>query len=95
MNAPEHSAAARRRMIATQADSCVQWLKVQGLDVMYVDKAARLPRIVIFPSSLCAKFEGAVHRYERGPQGEWRYMMVERCGCEVRWADNGGCHAEQ
>lgn len=69
---------------------CVQWLKVQGFDVLAVQQGPRVPRVHIKPGPLCDKLEGAIAHYERSAAGERRYKVVVRLGCEVRWSDNGG-----
>ncbi len=79
----------RRRWIAEQVDICTKWCKVQGLEVLRVEKSLRTPpRIYIKPSTLCDRLEGAVACYERGPHGERRYKMAIRFGCEVRWMES-------
>ena len=84
-------AAARRLWIAGQADYCARWLKVQGLEVLLVEKGTRTPpRIHVRYSPLCDRIEGAVMVYERSVQGERRYKSVMRFGCEVRWEDKRG-----
>ena len=88
-------AAARRFWIAEQADYCAKWLKAQGLEVLRVEKGPRTPpRIILRPSPLCDRFDGAVECYSRAlnpsrtVQAELRYKMVTRFGCEVRWEDS-------
>lgn len=89
----EHPTAARLA-IARQADRCVKWLRAQGLEVRCIEKGPRTPlRIIISPSPLCDRFEGAVACYSRAldysrtVQAEQRYKTVLRHGCEVRWED--------
>ncbi len=80
------SAAARRLWIAEQADYCAKWLKAQGLEVLRVEKGPLTqPRIIIRPSPLCDRFDGAVSGYSRTLKGELRYRWVMRFDCEVRW----------
>lgn len=69
---------------------CVNWLDVQGFEVVQVSDGASTPHIYIKPSPLCDMLDGTVHMYERGPHGERRYKMAIRFGCEVRWHDEGG-----
>lgn len=76
---------AERVTVAKETDSCVRWLKVQGFEVLYVQKGLHLPRVIIRTSPLCNSLEGAVHRYERGLYGERRYWFAIRFDCEVRW----------
>lgn len=76
---------AERVTVAKATDSCVRWLKVQGFEVLYMQKGLRLPRVIIRPSPLCDSLDGAVHRYERGMYGERRYWFAIRFDCEVRW----------
>ena len=71
----------QRLRIAHQADQCVNWLKVQGFEVLRVEAG---PRITIRASALCEKLEGAVACYSRSLHSEHRYKMVTRFDCEVR-----------
>ncbi len=103
--------------IAQDAHQCVQWLKCQGFDVLFVQAGSRLsappspkgsasrvgrilkPRVYIRTSPLCEQLEGAVWMYERithnGNMVSRRYWVAIRLGCEVRWTDEGGSHAER
>lgn len=90
----EHPPAAARLAIAEQANHCVKWLQAQGLEVLRVEKGPRTPpRIILRPSPLCDRFEGAVACYSRAlnhartVQAEQRYKTAMRFGCEVRWAE--------
>lgn len=81
---------AHRLAIAEQATRCIKWLRIQGFEVRHVQKGRASPLIIIQPSPLCDKLEGAVAVYERGLRFERRYKVVTRLDCEVRWADQGG-----
>lgn len=81
---------AQRFEIAEQASRCVKWLQIQGFEVLYVQKGRDNPSIIIRPSPLCDKLEGAVAVYERSLRFERRYKTVTRLHCEVRWEDKGG-----
>lgn len=81
---------AQRLAIAEQANRCIKWLRIQGFEVRHVMKGHQGPLIIIETNPLCEKLEGAVDAYERGPKGEYRYRMVMRLNCEVRWAVKGG-----
>lgn len=72
---------------AAKADPCVKWLKVQGYDVLYVQRGIlnSPPRIIIRAEPLCDQLEGAVHRFERVGKVESRYRVAIRFDCEVRW----------
>lgn len=78
---------AERVEVAKATEPCVRWLKVQGLDVLYVQKGLDKPRVFIRNSPLCDKLDGAVHRFERSGGVEKRYWFAIRFGCEVRWND--------
>jgi hypothetical protein len=68
--------------IASRADRCVNWLKVNGFEVLSVESG---PRITIKRSPLCDKLEGVVEGYSRTLFGETRYQMVNRWDCAVVW----------
>lgn len=72
----------QRFRIAHQADQCVNWLKVQGFEVLRIGAG---PCITIRNSPLCDKLEGVVDGYSRTGKGETRYRMVTRFDCAVRW----------
>lgn len=72
----------QRFRVAHQADQCVNWLKVQGFEVLRVGSG---PCITIRNSPLCDKLEGVVEGYSRTGKGENRYRMVSRFDCAVRW----------
>lgn len=80
---------AQRFEIAERANHCVKWLKIQGFDVLCVQKGRNGPLIIVRRSPLCDQLEGAVAVYERALRFERRYMVVARLDCEVRW-DQGG-----
>lgn len=89
LDMPPRDISAERLKTANQADQCVKWLKVQGFEITLVQRSPRKPRIHIKCSPLCAKLEGAVWMFERTKQGERRYWVALRFGCEVRWIDAG------
>lgn len=72
---------------ALRADPCKKWLKSQGFEVLHVTPGLDKPRVFIKNSPLCAKLEGAVHRFERSAGVERRYWFAIRHNCEVRWND--------
>lgn len=76
---------------AAKADPCVKWLKLQGFDVLYVQRGMlnASPRIVIRAEPLCDQLEGSVHRFERIGKVESRYRVAIRFDCEVRWYEGG------
>lgn len=74
---------AERFLIAEQAYQCVAWLKVQGFEVLCIERG---PRITIRNSPLCDQLEGVVDGYSRSAGGEQRYRMVTRFDCTVMWA---------
>ncbi|OHD24110.1 MAG: hypothetical protein A2Y38_12295 [Spirochaetes bacterium GWB1_59_5] len=76
-----------RLQTAVHASQCVKWLQSQGFEVLGVQKGPRNPRVTIRTSLLCEQLEGAVRRFERSPQGEKRYWVAIRFGCEVRWTE--------
>lgn len=78
---------ADRLVLAQQAKPCVDWLFVSGFEVLQVTKGIDKPRVFIRNSRLCAKLEGAVHRFERSAGVERRYWFAIRHECEVRWND--------
>lgn len=80
-NMPLRIQGAERFQIASQADRCVNWLKVNGFEVLSVEPS----RITIKASSLCDKLEGVVEGFARNRKGEQRYKMVSRLGCAVVW----------
>lgn len=96
-------AAEQRRQIATKADYCVKWLKVQGFDVLRVEQGAVGPRIIIRTSPLCKQLDGTVSAYsriccantgaarrtatEKSSKSEQRYSFAFRFDCEVRWME--------
>jgi len=84
-----HATPAERLAAAERADYCVRWLKIQGFEVLYVQKGPRNPRVIIRTSPLCEKLEGAVRMYERIGKTEKRYWVAIRFDCEVRWTDGG------
>lgn len=85
-------AAEQRRIIATKADYCVRWLKVQGFEVVRVEQGAVGPRIIIRHSPLCKQLDGTVSAYERSKKAEQRYSFAFRFDCEVRWMDHVEAH---
>lgn len=96
-------AAEQRRALAFRADYCVKWLKVQGFDVLRVEKGAVGPRIIIRTSPLCKQLDGTVSAYSRvccantgaarrtvadkSDKTEQRYSFAFRFDCEVRWME--------
>lgn len=82
MELPRRHNGKTRFEIASQADRCVAWLRVQGLSVLSIGGG---PCITIRTSPLCDEFEGVVEGYSRTAKGETRYRMVSRFDCEVRW----------
>lgn len=87
-------AAEQRRTLAEQAHGCVQWLKVQGFDVVRVEQGAVGPRIIIRNSPLCKLLEGVIPAYSRLDANEQhreeRYSFAYRFNCEVRWYEQIG-----
>lgn len=82
---------AQRREVAEMANRCIKWLRIQGFEVRHVQKGNNgNPLIIINPSPLCDKLEGAVAIYEHSLNYERRYKTVNRLDCEVRWEDKGG-----
>lgn len=80
----------QRFEVAEQANRCVKWLKIQGFEVLRVQKGQRVPLITIRTCPLCDQLEGAIAVYERSLKGAQRYKKVMRLDCEVRWEDKGG-----
>lgn len=67
--------------IASQADRCVTWLKVNGFEVQSVEAS----RITIKPSPLCDTLDGVVEGYECVKKRTRRYRMVTRFEIAVVW----------
>lgn len=78
--------AAQRREIALQATRCVNWLKVNGFEVLHVQRGAcQQPIIIIRNGWLNSKLQGSVDAYERTAGGAFRFRYVSRFDCQVRW----------
>lgn len=77
---PQNSA--ERFLIAEQAYQCVTWLKIQGFEVLCVERG---PRITIRNSPLCDQLEGVVEGFSRTLKGEQRFRYVTRFDCTVVW----------
>lgn len=74
-----------RYHLIDQARQCVEWLKINGYEVLVVIRGTYQPRIVIKSSMLCAELHGAVQAFERTQHGERRYNYVSRFDCTVEW----------
>jgi hypothetical protein len=81
-----------RFLLAEQAESCVRWLKAQGLEVVGIEKSKVDNAIITIKTcELCLRFEGVTSEYQRikrdNEQIELRFKFVRRMGCMVRWED--------
>lgn len=81
LNMPRRIQGEQRFQIASKADRCANWLKVNGFEVLSVEAS----RITIKASPLCDKLEGVVEGFARNRKGEQRYKMASRHDCAVVW----------
>ena len=82
MDIPSRVHGVPRFHIASQAERCVEWLRINGFDVLRVESGQR---ITIRTCALCDQLEGAVEAYSRTRGGASRYKMVTRWDCLVCW----------
>lgn len=92
---PQHFKEADKKDSVQKIARCAHWLHAQGFQVICAQAGGRNPRIIIGASLLCEQLEGAVRMYERGPQGERRYWVAIRFGCEVRWMESEVSYAAE